>query len=146
MIEYYLLTLFFSHCVCQMSESSCGVSSHKTNANGGSQEVCFKMSGPSGSCSFIKQERIEGEGYHEESRANGDMDVSRHKGDLTDNLSEEKVVSKSPAASPAYQNINTKNTGQLAHQQPDSQSSNNNNSIKAGKFSKYQIKLPLFYY
>ena len=113
-----------------MSDSSCGVSSCGSNISGINEG--YRMAGSSGSCSFIKQERIENDSFATESRSSGDID--RHKEDSNDELQNEKVGKIPNASSPQYQKLNKKSSGQLSHQQPDSQSSNNNNnSIKTGK-------------
>ena len=91
------------------------------------------MAGSSGSCSFVKQEKIESENYGSESRSSGgDLDTNCQNEDLNDELQNEKT-GKSSTASPVYQKLCKKSAGQLSNQQPDSQSSNNNNSIKMGK-------------
>ena len=90
------------------------------------------MSGSSGNCSFIKQERMETENYDRETRSNGDGDTARQKEDQRDDVSNDKNC-KRRASSPTYPKLTSKNSGQLLHQQPDSQSSINNNSIKSGK-------------
>ena len=90
------------------------------------------MSGSSGNCSFIKQERMETDNYDRETRSNGDMDTTRQKEDQRDDVSNDKNC-KSRTSSPTYPKLTSKNSGQLLHQQPDSQSSINNNSIKSGK-------------
>ena len=114
-----------------MSDSSCGVSSCGSNVSGINES--YRMAGSSGSCSFIKQERIESETYASESRSSGgDLDPNRQKEVLDEELQNEKV-GKSSNSSPVYPKLSKKSTGQLSHQQPDSQSSNNNNSVKTGK-------------
>ena len=91
------------------------------------------MAGSSGSCSFVKQEKIESENYGSESRSSGgDLETNCQNEDLNDELQNEKT-GKSSTASPVYQKLCKKSAGQLSNQQPDSQSSNNNNSIKMGK-------------
>ena len=91
------------------------------------------MAGSSGSCSFVKQEKIENENYGSESRSSGgDLNTSCQNEDLNDELQNEKN-GKSSTASTGYQKLCKKSAGQLSNQQPDSQSSNNNNSIKMGK-------------
>ena len=115
-----------------MSDSSCGVSSCGSNVSGINDS--YRMAGASGSCSFIKQERIENESFSIESRPSSESDANRYKEDSTDELQNEKVGKSPTASSPVYQKLNKKSSGQLCHQQPDSQSSNNNNnSIKSGK-------------
>ena len=116
-----------------MSDSSCGVSSCGNNANRINEN--YRMAGTSGSSSFIKQERVESENYASESRSSGgDLDPNCQNEDLNDELQNEKV-GKSSSASPVYQKLSKHSTGQLSNQQPDSQSSNNNNSVKIGKSS-----------
>ena len=91
------------------------------------------MAGSSSSCSFVKQEKIESENYGSESRSSGgDLDTNCQNEDLNDELQNEKT-GKNSTASPVYQKLCKKSAGQLSNQQPDSQSSNNNNSIKMGK-------------
>jgi hypothetical protein len=123
-----------------MSESTCGVSSCGNNSGGITDN--YRMAGSSGSCSFIKQERIDGENFTGDSRSNVNLEMNRHTEDHKDDASNERA-GKSPRSSPTYPKLNGKNGGQLLHQQPDSQSSNNNNSIKAGKFNnfKYLVKI-----
>ena len=123
-----------------MSESSCGVSS--CGSNGGGITENYRMAGSSGSCSFIKQERIDGENFTGDSRSTVNLEMNRHTEDNKDDASNEKA-SKSPTSSPTYPKLNGKNGGQLLHQQPDSQSSNNNNSIKAGKLNHFLVHLYL---
>ena len=113
-----------------MSTSVCGLLSERSNA--GDCSGAIKMAGSNGSCSFIKQEQIDRDLYSGESRSNEAMDAYCHKGDLKDDVSKENA-SKSPSSSPPYQKLNSKNSGQLLQQQPDSQSSNNNSCSKNGE-------------
>ena len=59
-----------------MSESSCGVSSCGSNSGGITDN--YRMAGSSGSCSFIKQERIDSENFTGgESRSNPNLELNR---------------------------------------------------------------------
>ena len=71
------------------------------------------------------------------------LDPNCQNEDLNDELQNEKV-GKSSSASPVYQKLSKHSTGQLSNQQPDSQSSNNNNSVKIGK-SSYRFFILIFY-
>ena len=113
-----------------MSTSVRGLSCERSNA--GQRSGANKMAGSNGSCSFIKQEQIDRDGYSGESRSNEAMDAYCHKGELKDDLPKQNAT-KSPSSSPPHQKLNSKNSGQLLQQQPDSQSSNNNNCSKNGE-------------
>ena len=72
-----------------MSESSCGVSS--CGSNGSGVKDTLRMAGSSGACTFIKQERAEGDSYTVESRLNGELESNRNKEDHKHEMSNERV-------------------------------------------------------
>ena len=91
------------------------------------------MSGSNGTCSFIKQERIEGDGASLDVRTGREIGVGMLKSGGPSLNNDICTTDKVPLTSPSYIKGVDKSAGQLPQEQPDSQSSNNNNSLKNGE-------------